>query len=207
MIADYWVIRRKSLDVADLYRPRGRYFGMNAVGVAALTAGVLPNIPGFMKSARLTSGPATLFDALYPYAWFIGFGVAFGLFLLGTAMAPEARVPREAPAERPLAISLAAIGGGAFLGLCGIAACVGAVKGWEPNWFCVLEVLHAAVGGACLWGIWRMRRWGVVLYLCFSTLVQVAAAAGGTWGLRIAVVPVLVGFACLPRYRQLGDVA
>ncbi len=81
MIADYWVLRKRHLDVADLYRPHGQYAGTNWKAVTALVVGVLPNIPGFLKSAHVLSGPENLFDAIYVYAWFIGFGLAFGLFV------------------------------------------------------------------------------------------------------------------------------
>ena len=204
MIADYWVIRRRALDVPDLYRPRGRYFGLNAIGVAALTVGVLPNVPGFMKSAHLISGPDTFLDALYPYAWFVGFGLAFGLYLLGTAANPGDREPTEA-GPRPRAVTFAAAGGWVWL-LLGLASAVArGAMGLVPAWFVVLYVLHAALGAACLYGLWRMRRWAVVLYLCFSALVQVMLGAGGQWGLGSLVLPVLVAFACLPRYRQFGN--
>ncbi len=47
MIADYWFIRRKELDVPDLYRPNGRYGRVNVAALVALVVGVLPNLPGF----------------------------------------------------------------------------------------------------------------------------------------------------------------
>jgi NCS1 family nucleobase:cation symporter-1 len=83
MIADYWVVRRGELDVADLYRPNGRYAGVYPWAVGALGAGVAPNLPGFFKSVGLTEGPRDAFDALYVYAWFTGFAVAFALYTVG----------------------------------------------------------------------------------------------------------------------------
>jgi NCS1 family nucleobase:cation symporter-1 len=47
MVADYWLVRDKTLDVPDLYRPNGRYAGVNWIAIAALFIGVLPNLPGF----------------------------------------------------------------------------------------------------------------------------------------------------------------
>jgi len=82
MIADYWIIRRKQLDVADLYRPKGQYAGVSWQAVTALVLGVAPNVPGFLKAAGAFTGEPTIFDALYPYAWFIGFGIAFGVYVL-----------------------------------------------------------------------------------------------------------------------------
>jgi NCS1 family nucleobase:cation symporter-1 len=92
MIVDYWIVRRRELDVPDLYRVNGRYAGVNSVAIVALVLGVLPNIPGFLKSAGVTSGPPDAFDALYVYAWFTGFVIAGSVYFLGT----KARVGRAA---------------------------------------------------------------------------------------------------------------
>lgn len=82
MVADYWLLRNKTLDVPDLYRPNGRYAGVNWIAIAALCIGVLPNLPGFLQSAKLTQMEPGFFDAIYPYAWFTGFLLAGGLYLL-----------------------------------------------------------------------------------------------------------------------------
>ncbi len=72
MIVDYWIIRRCTLDVADLYRANGRYSGVNWIAMVALAIGVAPNVPGFLKSVHLIEGTPNCFDAIYPYAWFTG---------------------------------------------------------------------------------------------------------------------------------------
>jgi NCS1 family nucleobase:cation symporter-1 len=84
MIADYWIIRRRELDVDDLYRVTGQYAGVAPLALVALIAGVAPNVPGFLKSAHVINGDRNLFDDLYVYAWFIGFLVAGGIYVLGT---------------------------------------------------------------------------------------------------------------------------
>ncbi len=76
MIADYWLLRRRTLDVPDLYRPRGRYAGVNWIAMIALVVGVAPNVPGFLKTVKITTGDPNFFDAIYPYAWFTGVIVA-----------------------------------------------------------------------------------------------------------------------------------
>ncbi len=83
MIADYWLVRRCELDVPDLYRPKGRYGGVNPVAMVALVLGVAPNVPGFLKSAHLIDGPPNVFDSLYVYAWFVGFFLAGGIYWTG----------------------------------------------------------------------------------------------------------------------------
>jgi NCS1 family nucleobase:cation symporter-1 len=96
LIADYWVMRRTQLDVADLYRPEGRYRGTNPVAVAALVLGVLPNVPGFLSAIGVRHPPAPdLWDAIYVYAWFVGFLIAFAVYIGGSLL--------RAPAAKPAA--------------------------------------------------------------------------------------------------------
>jgi NCS1 family nucleobase:cation symporter-1 len=91
MIADYWILRKTELDVPDLYRTQGRYAGVNWIAVGALFAGIIPNVPGFLKSAHVIGGAPNVFDALYPYAWLTGVLVAGGLYLGLTRLLPRAR--------------------------------------------------------------------------------------------------------------------
>ncbi len=83
LIADYWILRKRQLDVPDLYRPNGRYAGTNSVAVIALVIGVLPNLPGFLKNVKVIGGDPGFFDDLYVYAWFTGFFVAGLVYLAG----------------------------------------------------------------------------------------------------------------------------
>lgn len=81
MIADYFVLRGRALDVDDLYRRGGRYEysgGINPRAIVALVAGVLPCVPGFLATAFPAAYPdvAPFFKGVYSYAWFVGFGVA-----------------------------------------------------------------------------------------------------------------------------------
>jgi NCS1 family nucleobase:cation symporter-1 len=87
MIADYFVWRRRKLVVEDLYRTEGQYRytgGFSMVGFGVLALAVLPNIPGFLVTIKIL--PAEVFPAwivaAYHYAWFIGFALAFGLYLV-----------------------------------------------------------------------------------------------------------------------------
>ena len=76
MVVDYWLVRGRTLDVPDLYRPRGRYRGTNGVALLALALGVAPNVVGFLRSVKLMGGGPDLWDHIYPYSWFTGFVVA-----------------------------------------------------------------------------------------------------------------------------------
>ena len=92
MIADYWILRKKELDVAELYREQGIYRGVNFVAVGALAIGILPNVPGFLKAAHVIEGPENVFDHIYVYAWFVGFFISMGLYLAGMRTLPKSLV-------------------------------------------------------------------------------------------------------------------
>ena len=83
MIADYWLLRGRTLNVGDLYRPLGEYRGVNVVAVLALVAGVLPNLPGFLAAVHLVKDVPPFYTELYVYAWFTGTLVAGTLYLVG----------------------------------------------------------------------------------------------------------------------------
>jgi len=68
LIADYWLVRRKDLRLADLYRTRGAYSGWNWRAVAATLLGCFFAWIGLI---------IPILRPLYDYAWFVGFGVAF----------------------------------------------------------------------------------------------------------------------------------
>lgn len=80
MIVDYWVLRRKTLHVAELYNANGEYGGVNWQALVALVLGVLPSIPGFLQSVGVMHDIAPVFAALYPYAWFVGVAVGAGMY-------------------------------------------------------------------------------------------------------------------------------
>jgi NCS1 family nucleobase:cation symporter-1 len=87
LIADYFVLRRRELDVEDLYRRGGRYEyarGWNPAALVALAAGVLPCVPGFLATAFPAAFPevGAFWRGIYSYAWFVGFGLA-GVVYLG----------------------------------------------------------------------------------------------------------------------------
>jgi NCS1 family nucleobase:cation symporter-1 len=93
LIADYFIIRKKHLNLDDLYRSQGIYRftnGFSIAGIAAFTLAVIPNIPGFLVHVNVmsaTSVPPAL-TALYQQAWFVGFAIAFILYLVFRKIAP-----------------------------------------------------------------------------------------------------------------------
>jgi NCS1 family nucleobase:cation symporter-1 len=94
MIADYFVYRRRQLDVPALYSLKGEYTyhgGFSIVAIAALLCGALPSLPGFLATVKLIDGSAVpvFLLGLYHYAWFVGFGIAFIVYLAGRRLAPH----------------------------------------------------------------------------------------------------------------------
>jgi NCS1 family nucleobase:cation symporter-1 len=87
LIADYWVIRRQSLSLADLFKERGAYTyksGVNSRAIAALIIAVLPVVPGFIHAVSTPGGAVTnpgFFDVIYTYAWFVTFALSFVIYL------------------------------------------------------------------------------------------------------------------------------
>lgn len=75
LIADYFVVRKKSLNVKDLYLEEGEYTytkGFNKKAIIALVDGIAIALVGlFVDELRI----------LYDYAWFIGFTVAFFAYI------------------------------------------------------------------------------------------------------------------------------
>jgi NCS1 family nucleobase:cation symporter-1 len=94
LIADYWVLRRQRLELADLFAVDGAYTyrgGVNWRAVAALALAVSPVVPGFVRAATTPGGVVAspdLWDHLYTYAWFVTFGLGFALYLALMRRAP-----------------------------------------------------------------------------------------------------------------------
>ncbi|HMT07778.1 MAG TPA: NCS1 family nucleobase:cation symporter-1 [Pyrinomonadaceae bacterium] len=73
LIADYWFVRRKNLNLGDLYRSDGEYRGWNLRAVVATLLGCFFAWIGLIIPSL---------SVLYDYGWFIGFGVAFAVHWL-----------------------------------------------------------------------------------------------------------------------------
>ncbi|AHD00067.1 NCS1 family nucleobase:cation symporter-1 [Leisingera methylohalidivorans] len=85
MLADYYLLRKTKLEVAELFKLNGIYSGKNGTnwaGVWALVIGILPNLPGFLAGVGITAGTSDFFATVYTYAWFVGLFVAGAAYLL-----------------------------------------------------------------------------------------------------------------------------
>ena len=94
MIADYFVTRRRQLAVEQLYLIDGEFAyrrGFSVVALIALAAGVAPSLPGFLAAVGAIGSERVpgLFLALYNQAWFIGFGVAWAVYIALRKAAPR----------------------------------------------------------------------------------------------------------------------
>jgi NCS1 family nucleobase:cation symporter-1 len=76
LIADYWIVRRTELSLEDLYLADGAYRytkGWHVPGAVATLAGCAAAWAGLIVPAL---------RPVYDYAWFVGFGVSFGFYLV-----------------------------------------------------------------------------------------------------------------------------
>lgn len=83
MVADYFVLRHRRLEVAELYKANGFYTysaGFNPKAIAALVVGVVAALIGlFVPGLR----------ALYDYAWFVGFFLSAAVYIVLMRVVPR----------------------------------------------------------------------------------------------------------------------
>ncbi|KAF3951265.1 hypothetical protein CMV_023063 [Castanea mollissima] len=87
ILTDYYLIRRTNLSIKDLYtlNPYGAYYysgGYNLAAMAALIAGILPVVPGFLRNVGILSSIPDILVLIYNNAWFFSFFSAGFLYWL-----------------------------------------------------------------------------------------------------------------------------
>ncbi len=87
MIIDYFFIRRKKINLQEIYNNKGSYTfknGYNGIAIVALIAGIIPNVPGFLTTTKIISADAVWpwLSNLYNYAWFVGFFISGMTYLI-----------------------------------------------------------------------------------------------------------------------------
>jgi len=95
LIADYFILRKRQLNVEELFSHEGQYAGKNGwnlAGIMALIIGIVPNLPGFLQVAGFVEGVPEIFITIYGYAWFVGLIVASVIYLILAETPPH---PRE----------------------------------------------------------------------------------------------------------------
>ena len=76
------------LDLPGLYRKSGPYWysgGFNLVAIIALIVGIAPCVPGFLSAINVMK-VSDIWTEVYRYAWFVSFGLAFVVYLVGMAI-------------------------------------------------------------------------------------------------------------------------
>ena len=95
IIADYFILRNKNLNLPELFKTDGIYSysgGFNWRAIVALVTAILPVVPGFFRAATTPGGQVAnpnFFDTLYIYAWFVTFAIGFGLYLILMKLSPS----------------------------------------------------------------------------------------------------------------------
>lgn len=88
VICDYWLIRQRRIELAELFKTDGQYSyrnGFNWRAITTLAISIAPVVPGFLRAATTPGGEVSepmFFDTLYQYSWFVTFGIAFGMYYL-----------------------------------------------------------------------------------------------------------------------------
>jgi nucleobase:cation symporter-1, NCS1 family len=100
LIADYWLVRKKTLALEDLYLPNGAYRysrGWNWRAAAATIIGCV--LAWSDPMVKFFGGPEiALFKAFYNYAWFVGAGSAGLIYWLTMPKLAEKALLPAAPA-------------------------------------------------------------------------------------------------------------
>ncbi len=103
MIVDYWIVRKRQLDLAELYKLDGKYSysnGWNWRAILAVFIGVVPVVPGFIKAATtpqfagVFQNPSFI-ESLYNYGLFFTFGVSALAYLALSMLGGRPEPARE----------------------------------------------------------------------------------------------------------------
>jgi len=101
LICDYFLIRNRRLELAELFKTDGAYSysgGFNWRAILALVVAIAPVVPGFLRAAATPGGQVgapNFFDSLYVYAWFVTFGIAFVLYYLLMTVSSPGKLPAQ----------------------------------------------------------------------------------------------------------------
>ena len=82
LIADYYLVRKKNLDVDELYRRNGKYWyknGFNIKGIIAFVVAIIPCVPGMLNTMGIVKSSGFFID-LYGYNWFVSFIISFVVY-------------------------------------------------------------------------------------------------------------------------------
>ena len=95
LIADYFVYRRTETESAGALSNGRRISvtrgGFSIVALVALGIGDAAELAGFLATVKVLpkESVAPIFMSVYNYAWFVGFAVAFVVYLAARKLAPH----------------------------------------------------------------------------------------------------------------------
>lgn len=91
LVCDYFILKRTRYDLAGLFQSDGPYRfrnGFNPAAMIAMVIAILPNLPGFVAQVS-DIAVAPRLAALYNYAWFNGFLIAFVMYWILMKVLPR----------------------------------------------------------------------------------------------------------------------
>lgn len=83
LLCDYFIVRKQTLKVDDLYKRDGEYTygnGFNNAALIAFVVGVIPNVPGFLHAVGMVESIPGFFKTIYSFAWFVGLPLAGAVY-------------------------------------------------------------------------------------------------------------------------------
>eukprot|EP00891_Asterochloris_glomerata_P007041 jgi/Astpho2/7041/e_gw1.00107.50.1_t len=97
LLADYYVVKRRQLDVNGLYSAdsAGPYWykgGWNRAAVLALLGGIAPTLPGLLQEVGLLQNIASWLRLLYSASWFVGTLTGSAMYVLLTRRTPSSSI-------------------------------------------------------------------------------------------------------------------
>lgn len=105
LLADYWVVRRRQLNLANLYRlgkgtEQYYTYGFNLRAIAAFLCGVAPTLPGFIKRIGNYSSIPIGTSYVYACVWPVGVVVAGGVYIILNLIWPHRWEARGSHVDR-----------------------------------------------------------------------------------------------------------
>ena len=91
MIAEYWIIKKRKVNVPELYRPHGMYHywnGINWRALLALCVGFVPVLPGLINSITPSISIAVGAQHLYALSYLYSFFAAMAVYIVTSKFWP-----------------------------------------------------------------------------------------------------------------------
>ncbi|EON96696.1 putative ncs1 allantoate transporter protein [Phaeoacremonium minimum UCRPA7] len=98
--ADYWIVKKRKIDIPALYDPYGRYrywYGINWQAMIAFLVALGPNLPGLVYSVGSTIGGSYIYITegakhIYSFDWLFGFVMSVFLYTGLSLLFPDQNV-------------------------------------------------------------------------------------------------------------------